>query len=40
VEAKLDKEGGFDSSLEVPVIVAQPVALLRAGVVRVEQFAL
>ena len=40
IEAKLDKEGGFDSSLEVPVMVAQPIALLRAGVVRVEQFAL
>jgi hypothetical protein len=40
VEAKLDKEGSFDSSIEVPVMVAQPIALLRAGVVRVEQFAL
>ncbi len=40
VDAKLDREGGFDSSIEVPVMVAQPVALLRAGVVRVEQFAL
>jgi hypothetical protein len=39
VEAKLDREG-FDASLEVPVRVHQPVALLRAGVVRVEQFAL
>ena len=40
VEAKLDKEGGFDSSIDVPVMVTQPVALLRAGVVHVEQFAL
>jgi hypothetical protein len=40
VEAKLDREGGLDASLEVPVRVHQPTALLRAGVVRVAQFAL
>ena len=40
VEAKLDREGGFDSGIEVPVRVHQPVALLRAGVVPVGQFAL
>jgi hypothetical protein len=40
VEAKLDREGGLDSSLEVPVRVHQPTALLRAGVVRAAQFAL
>lgn len=40
VEVKLDREGGRDASLEVPVRVHQPVALLRAGVVRVAQFAL
>jgi hypothetical protein len=39
VEAKLDREG-FDASLEVPVRVLQPTALLRAGVVPVEAFAL
>lgn len=40
VEAKLDIPGGTDSSIEVPVRVAQPVALLRAGVVHVGEFAL
>jgi len=40
VEAKLDIAGGFDSSLEAPVIVAQPTALLRAGAIDVGQFAL
>jgi len=40
VEAKLDIPGGMDSSIEVPVRIAQPVALLRAGVVHVGEFAL
>lgn len=40
VEAKLDIEGCMDSSIEVPVRVAQPVALLRAGVIPVGEFAL
>lgn len=40
VEARLDVPGGFDSSIEVPVRVAQPVALLRAGVIPVGEFAL
>ncbi len=40
VEAKLDIEGGRDSSIEVPVRVLQPTALLRAGVVHVGEFAL
>lgn len=39
IEAKLDRDG-FDSSLEVPIRVLQPTALLRAGVVRVGMFAL
>ena len=39
VEAKLDRPG-FDSGLEAPVMIAQPVALLRAGVVHVGEFAL
>jgi hypothetical protein len=39
-EAKLDVEGGFDSSLEHEVVVAQPTALLRAGTVHVGEFAL
>jgi hypothetical protein len=38
--AKLDVPGGFDSSISVPVRVLQPTALLRAGVVRVGEFAL
>jgi hypothetical protein len=40
VEAKLDVAGGRDSLITVPVRVLQPVALLRAGAVRVEAFAL
>jgi len=39
VEAKLDRPG-FDSRIEVPVRIVQPVALLRAGVVNVGEFAL
>lgn len=39
VEAKLDRPG-FDSALEAPVRILQPVALLRAGVVHVGEFAL
>jgi hypothetical protein len=39
LEAKLDRDG-FDSSLEVPLRVLQPTALLRAGVVHVGMFAL
>ncbi len=40
VEAKLDVAGGMDASIEVPVRVLQPTALLRAGVVHVGEFAL
>jgi hypothetical protein len=40
VEAKLDVGGGMDPSIEVPVRVLQPTALLRAGAVHVAQFAL
>ena len=40
VEAKLDIAGSSDSSIEVPVRIVQPIALLRAGVVRVGEFAL
>lgn len=40
VEAKLDVPNGMDSSIVVPIRVLQPTALLRAGVVRVGQFAL
>ncbi len=40
VEAKLDIQGGRDSSIEVPVRILQPTALLRAGVVHVGEFAL
>jgi hypothetical protein len=40
IEAKLDIDNSFDSSIEAPVIVAQPLALLRAGAVHVGQFAL
>jgi hypothetical protein len=40
LEVKLDVPGGFDSAIVVPVRVHQPTALLRAGVVRVGQFAL
>ena len=39
VEAKLDRPG-FDSRIEAPVRILQPVALLRAGVVHVGAFAL
>jgi Arrestin (or S-antigen), N-terminal domain len=39
IEAKLDRSG-FDSRIEVPVRIAQPMALLRAGVVHVGEFAL
>jgi hypothetical protein len=39
-EAKLDQPGRPDSRIEVPVRVVQPVALLRAGVVHVGEFAL
>ena len=39
-EAKLDIPGGLDSSIEHPVVVAQPTALLRAGAVHVGEFAL
>jgi len=39
-EAKLDRPGWPDSRIEVPVRVVQPVALLRAGVVHVGEFAL
>ena len=39
VEAKLDRPG-FDSRIEAPVWIVQPVALLRAGVVHVGEFAL
>jgi hypothetical protein len=38
IEAKLDLEGGLDSAIDVPVVVLQPTALLRAGVVRVGEF--
>jgi hypothetical protein len=40
VEAKLDIAGGRDSSIEAPVRIVQPIALLRAGVVHVGEFAL
>jgi hypothetical protein len=40
VEAKFDIASGFDSSIEAPVVVAQPTALLRAGAIDVGQFAL
>ncbi len=39
-EAKLDRPGKPDSGIEAPVVVVQPVALLRAGVVDVGEFAL
>ena len=39
-EAKLDRPGWPDSGIDVPVRVVQPVALLRAGVVPVGEFAL
>ena len=40
LEVKLDRPGEFDSAIVVPVTVLQPTALLMAGVVRVEEFAL
>lgn len=40
LEVKLDVPNGMDSAIVVPVRVLQPTALLRAGVVRVGQFAL
>ena len=40
VEAKLDIASASDSSIEVPVWIVQPIALLRAGVVHVGEFAL
>jgi hypothetical protein len=40
LEVKLDRANAADSAIEVPVRVAQPTALLRAGVERVEEFAL
>lgn len=40
LEAKLDIPGGRDSSIEAPVRIVQPTALLRAGVVHVGEFAL
>ena len=39
VEASLDVPG-FDPTLSIPVVVLQPTALLRAGVVTVAEFAL
>ena len=40
IEGKLDIDDGFDSSIEATVLVAQPLALLRAGAVHVGEFAL
>ena len=40
VDAKLDVSGGLDSGLTFEIRVVQPVALLRAGVVDVGEFAL
>jgi hypothetical protein len=40
LEIKLDQPSWMDSTIVVPVRVLQPTALLRAGVVRVGQFAL
>lgn len=40
IEAKLDIDDGFDSRIERAVAVAQPTALLHAGVVRLGEFAL
>lgn len=40
LEVKLDRPGEFDSAIVVPVVVLQPTALLRAGVVEVGEFAL
>jgi hypothetical protein len=40
LQAKLDIDDAFDSGLEGELVVAQPVALLRSGAVRVREFAL
>ena len=40
VEAKLERRGEFDSSIEGPVRVVQPISLLRSGAVPLGQFAL
>lgn len=40
IEAKLDIDDGFDSRIERAVAVAQPGALLHAGVIRLGEFAL
>lgn len=40
VEAKLERPGDFDSSIEAPVRVVQPLALLRSGAVPLGEFAL
>lgn len=40
LEVKTDVPGGFDHTLTTDVIVLQPTALLRAGVIDVGQFAL
>jgi len=40
LETKLDRPGLPDSRLEAPIRVVQPIALLRAGVVHVGEFAL
>jgi hypothetical protein len=40
LRVSLDVPGGFDASVEVPVRILQPAALLRAGVVDVAEFAL
>ncbi len=39
IEANLDVPG-FDPSVSIPVVILQPTALLRAGVVTVAEFAL
>src|SRR4051812_18311461 len=39
-EAKLDRPGQLDSGIDFAVRVVQPIALLRAGVVHVGEFAL
>jgi hypothetical protein len=38
LEVKLDIDGGLDSAIDVPIVILQPTALLRAGVVRVGEF--
>jgi hypothetical protein len=40
IEGKLDIDDSLDSALDAPVVVAQPLALLRAGAVHVGEFAL